>query len=376
MIPWNCVLRGVEEELGRDEKKQKRMRSTTQRPRARPFHSKKTHEKDLPPCPKGMSCPYINEYQHQLEFSHSSVPLGPPSTSSSPAFTSSQGKRLGGSSTSSILLRDEIIPPPYKQPRLLTEDVPHPLPHWDGITNSDSVLCGICGASVSLMALDSHMSLHEGSSSSSTVTASRALQVQQNQEYEESILQDILKSSAEDARKRHARQKQISDEERESLAKAREESIRLHQLEARDRARAALLPEPGAEYEGPTLRIRFVLNDGSRVTRLFRADYPLRDCFDYLRTLDVLCPHRFVLKEMVGQRTFREDSDLASSLAALGIRSNSTLVVVIEDDDHLEITKSDDDEVVLSVDQPPAAIDISTTPLPSAPPTIIDLTFS
>jgi hypothetical protein len=166
-------------------------------------------------CDLGMSCPYLNEYQHRLEFDHAEtqLPLSPPRV----PFSGS-GNLLGGFCVRSDRIissgnnkRHEKFPssetlPSKKQKKNLNQidyDSPERL----------HVTCDICKKSVDIYNWDMHALSHERNQREQEVVSlvsppsSRkrpeptepsprsSLRADQDREYESTMMEDILKQS-------------------------------------------------------------------------------------------------------------------------------------------------------------------------------------
>lgn len=185
------------------------------------YKTARNSKKEL--CDLGMSCPYIGEYQHRLEFDHQEI-----ETKNSQSKRNSQGhqipyyglgNRLGGYDFRSDRIRsndhrndnNSSSTTSIKKQKKNNESI-----NYNPVDNLH-VICEICHKSVDLFNWDMHALSHERnereqdtSSIISLVTPIKKskqiiqknqfsprtqLRAEQDQNYEESILEDILKQS-------------------------------------------------------------------------------------------------------------------------------------------------------------------------------------
>ena len=112
-------------------------------------------EKRKKVCPEGASCPYVHEYQHDLEYSHPEKPQQ--GQKQEPTFvpfsgkgrvlgTASQGRKQGG--------REAIN----------RKAIPHSSIAQSSSrgSHSDDIECGICGKRLRVDTVEQHMQGHSG----------------------------------------------------------------------------------------------------------------------------------------------------------------------------------------------------------------------
>lgn len=316
-------------------------------------------EAGLPICPQGLNCPYIDEFQHRTEFSHD---LSKETTITSSTFQpfASSGRRLGGSlHAPSVLLaeyngqkngqgetkRSRAIPSSSKSIESSSNVRHDPYDHFSstiisreypsGVGTSvpaaqysdiDVVVCGICGSSVAIAELDSHMISHDRQDQS------RMLRKQQDEEYADSVLTDVLHRSAEEHRLHEEERNTKKQEIEKAEAIAREESLREQERRAMLWAQANLVPEPSAS-EGPVTSIRFVFPSGERITRRFQATDSVQRCFDFLAAQESLCHLRYRLRPMLGGDEFEAPVASNKTFISERLHPNSALALVMIDKD-------------------------------------------
>lgn len=122
--------------------------------------AKRNRENKRKECEHGKSCPYINEYQHQLEFSHDNQFIKPVQKRDETIF-SGKGNRIG-SSNSALVNRNQ----------------------------DDLFLCEICSRSIPISVIELHIINHERNG--------EALKKQQEYEYEQSVINDLKRQHKEE----------------------------------------------------------------------------------------------------------------------------------------------------------------------------------
>lgn len=228
-------------------------------------------------CDLGRSCPYQEEYQHLMEFSHDCEPTVLPAKSrnSSSSVFSGAGVMLGGESRwPADRIRREWATAIGSQPHARSDDV---------------IQCELCKAKLTLDTLETHLLSHERKED--------LLRNEQDTAYEQSILDDIQRLSALEEESRAQEMKRRAENElfqyQEALKISKLAAAKGKKLicikfgnylsrypyqfpnsliAARERAVESLLNEPGSEYNGTTVTIRFTLPSGKKILRLFRAD--------------------------------------------------------------------------------------------------------
>jgi hypothetical protein len=103
-------------------------------------------------CEEGMTCPYINEYQHQLEFTHSSS-----SIASKKPYMPFVGKGKVVGSGIGVYSENHT----NKGRKLGGSNDFHHQRSENRTVSDDNIACGICGFEMSLTTLEKHMRDHE-----------------------------------------------------------------------------------------------------------------------------------------------------------------------------------------------------------------------
>lgn len=157
--------------------------------------SRKSHKKE---CDLGRDCPYQEEYQHLLEFSHDCAPTArnAPVRANNLGFVGS-GHRLGGSGESNWT---------RQAPKM-----------WD-----DLIQCELCSARVSIEQIAVHLAQHESHGKINS------LKNEQDSALEESILLDIQRLSEEES----TRQAELAKERKAAELKEMEEALAISVSEA------------------------------------------------------------------------------------------------------------------------------------------------
>jgi len=157
--------------------------------------SRKSHKKE---CDLGRNCPYQEEYQHLLEFSHDCAPTARNTTvrASNLGFVGG-GHRLGGSAEPSWT---------RQAPRM----------------RDDLIQCELCSARVSIEQIAVHLAQHESIGKTSN------LKNEQDSALEESILLDIQRLSEQES----ARQAELEKERKAAEVKEIEEALAISISEA------------------------------------------------------------------------------------------------------------------------------------------------
>ena len=154
-----------------------------------------TKRKNKRQCELGRNCPYISEYQHQLEFDHSVVETKTSITSRQDVF-SGRGKKLGSlvqDSSTRVLIRDE---------------------------SAESFFCDVCRMRFPLTTLENHIQHGTANSAQPTDSSRKRVRVEQDEEYERSVLADMKKMTEEEDRRRESQRQQALLKEREALQRA------------------------------------------------------------------------------------------------------------------------------------------------------------
>lgn len=208
-------------------------------------------------CDLGMTCPYINEYQHRLEFDHEEqerIPSGRPATTSNPTRTSfkSQGNILGGycvrsernilhGNHSSSNKRNERLPAdmPTKKQKKNYEQNQFDSPD-SSLGNQHEplhVTCDICHKAIDIYNWDMHALSHERNQRehpaevvslvspdpknshqrSSKPSPRTSLRTEQDRDYESAVLEDIMKQSKREFEQKQNNQKNLEAKEEEIL---------------------------------------------------------------------------------------------------------------------------------------------------------------
>lgn len=151
-----------------------------------------------PPCSQGMQCPYRNEYQHQMEFSHDSSSTSAGKGKSSALPFNGGGHRLGGgmcNNTSKNTFRGRD----YAQDEWLRalEFESHGTARNDFIPDSleDKFCCELCNDIIPLSAFDAHLQHH---TQKHREKESSSLRKEQDREYEQSVRMEQEKERQHD----------------------------------------------------------------------------------------------------------------------------------------------------------------------------------
>ena len=147
------------------------------------------------PCDLGSSCPYQEEFQHLMEFSHDCAPV--PKPSSNFGRETGMGNRLGG-------VNDRFMGE-WGRGSVVGSDPTRRHPHSNVREDEDKVQCQLCLKLITLDDLDRHLQTHDNSGD--------GLKREQDLQYEESVLQDIQKQSALELEKQEQKRKEIEENE-------------------------------------------------------------------------------------------------------------------------------------------------------------------
>jgi hypothetical protein len=202
-------------------------------------------------CELGNRCPYKDEYQHMLEFSHDTEPRVSSNNQSARSYAafSGSGNRLGTAPPGSGWSSSSI--------------------NSTGTTGSkERICCDICSQMISLESLDAHFATHD--------KRSDGLKQDQDAEYERSLYLDMQKRHAAEQAERAEQERKQAEEEAKELADALAISLASSNASRRTKAVADLLDEPDASYEGQTISLKFTLSSGAKHKRTFRTAFPLR----------------------------------------------------------------------------------------------------
>lgn len=189
---------------------QVRARTGTNNRRPRPRAAPRDNHNRLP-CPRGSSCPYIDEYQHGLEFSHDRPAVQQPTVEpfSGPAhrlgFADPRFQGLAGL---------EGMDGFYDGRGLLG------LPGFLS-GGEDNTFCSVCNSKISRVDLESHIEQHEAA------VLAESLRMHQDKELEESMLQDCARLEEQARKKKEEENRLQAEEEQKELQEAIEESKRL-----------------------------------------------------------------------------------------------------------------------------------------------------
>lgn len=222
-------------------------------------------------CPQGNRCPYQDEYQHNLEFSHDHNPKDPPNQrfgakenikiqgDNSMAFAGN-GLRLGTGTGGNRLLEtfeQQLQEKQHNQPLPPKKD---DIPSTGVHSAPGTMRCNLCGLSLPREDAKDHFLLHQltakestrnpASSSSSSnpyrnltssdpimidITPDKTRQLrhdrqEQDVEYDESVLEEIRKKSEEEELEKMRLLKETQAKEREAYNIAKKESKRLLEI--------------------------------------------------------------------------------------------------------------------------------------------------
>lgn len=149
-------------------------------------------------CDLGRTCPYQEEYQHLMEFSHNCAPAPrAPARGQFNAFTG-QGVRLGAAGGEN-----------YYAP------VARPTQHsssWE-----DAIRCEFCSQKIAINMIEAHLATHDGNA--------KILKRDQDSEYEQSVIEDIQRRSEEEAQRCREVQAQLEAKEAAELEEVLQKSI-------------------------------------------------------------------------------------------------------------------------------------------------------
>lgn len=168
----------------------------------KPKQQRTSHKKV---CDLGKSCPYQEEFQHMLEFTHDCEPPlrstggGRSLGGAGQSFSSSSGVRLGGSS----------------QRRDWGYEVGYNAANAGGY-DDNLIRCELCSTLLSVETLEAHMLTHE--------SKDKGLKNEQDVAYEQSILDDIQRQSALEAERLAKIQAEREEKERHDYLQALEVS--------------------------------------------------------------------------------------------------------------------------------------------------------
>jgi hypothetical protein len=224
-------------------------------------------------CPQGTACPFQHEYQHNLEFSHSSQPqiakgsqkdgnksIAINRENSTSAIFSNKGNKLGGSLDNARTR----FPSQFESHRPIanTKRMDSAMSsNLVDLTSPDRTLaknatnhvyCDTCGCDISIYDFEEHLRWHENgiipvensSCSSSSSSSSderlskfrrsyngeRLLKGKQDDEYDESVVKEIERQSAMEHDQQLLKQKEMKMLEEVALIESQREAFRLKQL--------------------------------------------------------------------------------------------------------------------------------------------------
>lgn len=303
----------------------------------------RTQKSGRKPCPQGLRCPYIDEYQHSLEFSHevtASSAIG--SKRNFDAFSGSSN-RLGGSADGSRLslfssIEEDLIGPfsqrnnhdsweeEWIPPELLAEKKGNDETHF---------ICTQCNASVPLHLLETHLSKHVNPTNTSTSNAA-LLRKEQDSAYEDSILEEVKRRTAEEAAQQAKLAEEIEYEQTRLFKLQQAESIR--EL-ARTELESEPMPSSGSNLstvkkgendsnsadgtEDKIISIRFTMPSKQRIVRRFGMQNIRQQIYYFLLLQPELFQKTFSLRGVraedvveFNQSDFKEtDPDITESTA-------------------------------------------------------------
>lgn len=302
-----------------------------------------------PPCSQGMRCPYRNEYQHQMEFSHDAMPsssVGAGRGKSSGSPFAGGGHRLGAGTGSSSSGSNVYRGRDHAQDEWLRSLEFESFGNGGGngfVPDSleDKFCCELCNDIISLSAFDAHLQQH---TRQQREQESSNLRKEQDREYEQSVRLEQEKERqrelAEKEAERIERLKQAGEKRRRQREQDLEDEMKRklfiriilplvlivdYCVEQRQTAKENLRPEPDStSYYGKALTLRFILPSGMRLTRRFRVETVMQDVRDYLLTIDELFGKGFILRSP-GQ----EDIHISNSNSDFLIKENTTFAVMI-----------------------------------------------
>ncbi len=158
----------------------------------------------LKECERGTSCPFRNEYQHQLEFSHDKD-VG--TIKSEAAFASNKGNKLGGSMRDNSRLIEKSHLPSNSNNYSTS-------PNNSMSPNNNDIFCENCYQFISAVNFEKHLSTHQRQSSSDSLKKSQDL------EYDNSLIADLEREESVRAKERKDRDEKLAKEEEASLLEA------------------------------------------------------------------------------------------------------------------------------------------------------------
>eukprot|EP00600_Ochromonadales_sp_CCMP1393_P009036 CAMPEP_0174971872 /NCGR_PEP_ID=MMETSP0004_2-20121128/10280_1 /TAXON_ID=420556 /ORGANISM="Ochromonas sp., Strain CCMP1393" /LENGTH=424 /DNA_ID=CAMNT_0016221963 /DNA_START=88 /DNA_END=1362 /DNA_ORIENTATION=+ len=281
---------------------------------------KRTDSKKI--CELGWKCPYLNEYQHQLEFSHDHEPII--STENNFAAFTGASHKLGAINNELLngLDYSNTASNSSSSSSSSSSNYSNSLSINNWGAADEPIFCDMCSNYIHLSELETHMKSHE--------MRGDAIRKEQDSEYEKSLLLDLQ-------RKFHDQETKRAAEEKKNTEKALALSLAISKKAEREYALALLQPEPNEDYVGSTVAIKFTLpGTGGRKLRKFRSVDSVQQAFLYVRSLDQMEGLRFDLRSAaVGSAVIRASED--RSFAALALTSNTSLLVaVIEEEEEEE----------------------------------------
>lgn len=252
-------------------------------------------------CPRGTTCPYIDEYQHSLEFSHESVlPLSQDRINKKRSFDafSGSGHRLGVGDTSGLWEDVERTHARRFHGRTIATSTGTDMKYLDQF-----FLCDVCGEHQPIEGLEEHLAQHQNSKghypvekdwpmdkSGSGNTSSNgrfnhgdgsrsSIRSEQDEAYELSVIEELKRKTLEEEEARQRLEQERLLEEKRSLQAAAIVSLR-------EQAQQALQAEPTpSSYSGKIISIRFTCPSGNKILRKFRAE-------NILQVIVLFCPLR------------------------------------------------------------------------------------
>lgn len=185
----------------------------------------------------------------------------------------------------------------------------------------DTFFCDQCSRRFPLVALDTHHFVH----SSSVAGNANSLREEQDRAYEESVLEEIMKKTAEEA----AAAKKAEEERQAEQQKVRRQS---EAESLRESARSSLLPEPVTSLErGKTVAIRFIMPSGAKLVRKFDVIGILVQMRFFLLCQDDLFMKTFILRGLRQEDVI--DFRKAPAIEGPPVTENSVFTVVLQDED-------------------------------------------
>jgi hypothetical protein len=162
------------------------------------------------PCDLGKSCPYQDEFQHLMEFSHECEPVrtGRGSSGVTSSSSSSGGRARNAFSGAGVRLGGDGAGFDIGRYRELEESMRTgaPASNYYEADDDDVLRCEICSKVVTLSTLEAHMLSHE--------RPDRTLKSEQDEALEQSVLDDIQRQSAEEAERVAKAKKEAEEKER------------------------------------------------------------------------------------------------------------------------------------------------------------------